>query len=80
MVRTVISLDPEDKAWLDKKAKQEKVPMTELVRRAIRRYREDSESPSADFAEVLRRTSGIWQAGDGLEYQRRLREEWDKRD
>jgi len=80
MVRTVVSLDPEDKAWLDRKARQEKVPMTELVRRAIRRYRENSEAPSGDFAEILRRTSGIWQAGDGLQYQRRLREEWDKRE
>ena len=37
MVRTVISLDPEDKAWLDRQAALERVPMTRLVQRAIQR-------------------------------------------
>jgi hypothetical protein len=25
---------------------------------------------------VLQRTRGLWQAGDGLQYQTRLRDEW----
>ncbi|HTQ79202.1 MAG TPA: ribbon-helix-helix protein, CopG family, partial [Thermoanaerobaculia bacterium] len=41
MIRTIISLDPEDKLWLDRKAEEENVTMTELVRQAIRRYREE---------------------------------------
>lgn len=74
MVRTVISLDPEDKAWLDRKAKREKVTMTELVRRAVRKMRE--EEPS--FEQLLEETAGTWQHGDGLEYQIKIREEWDR--
>ena len=79
MVRTVVSIDPEDKAWLDRRAKEENVPMTELVRRAIRRLRKEYEPPSEDFERLLRETSGIWKAEDGLAYQRHLREEWDDR-
>ena len=26
--------------------------------------------------ELLQKTSGIWRSGDGLEYQRRLRNDW----
>ena len=41
MIRTIVSLDPEDKAWLDRQARQERTPMTRLVRRAIQRMIED---------------------------------------
>jgi predicted kinase len=76
MVRTVISLDPEDKRWLDRKAKEERTTMTEVVRRAIRMMREEEEKPS--FREILERSRGTWRHGDGLEYQIRIREEWDR--
>jgi hypothetical protein len=79
MVRTVISLDPDDKAWLDRQARREGAPMTELVRRAIRRFREASEANPSEFEDLLRETSGIGDFGDGLAYQRKLRREWDRR-
>ncbi len=50
--------------------------MTELVRRAVRRMREEDTASPGAFETLLRETSGIWRAGDGLSYQRRLREEW----
>jgi len=76
MVRTVISLDPEDKAWLDDAARREGVPMTEMIRRAVKRMRREEERPS--FREILERSRGTWNLGDGLEYQRRIRAEWDR--
>jgi hypothetical protein len=79
MIRTVISLDSEDKAWLDRTARQEHTPMTRLVRRAIQRLRKESESSPSRFDVLLRETSGIWKLGEGLAYQRRLRREWDRR-
>lgn len=79
MVRTVISLDPEDKAWLDRQARQERVPMTRLVRRAIQRLRKESETNPSSFDRLLRETSGLRDFGDALTYQRKLRGEWDKR-
>ena len=79
MIRTIVSLDPDDKAWLDRKARQERTPMTRLVRRAIQRMRQESESNPSGFDRLLRATSGLRKFGDGLAYQRKLRGEWDKR-
>ncbi|HXO21890.1 MAG TPA: ribbon-helix-helix protein, CopG family [Thermoanaerobaculia bacterium] len=79
MIRTIVSLDPDDKLWLDRKAEEENVTMTQLVRLAIRRYREESEAGAPSLDRLLEQTSGIWKQEDGLEYQRRLREEWEER-
>ena len=78
MVRTVVSLDPEDKAWLDRVAQDERVTMTEIVRRAIRRLRDQSGEPRKNFDALLAETAGIWREGDGLKCQQKLRAEWDK--
>lgn len=77
MIRTVISLDPRDKAWLDQRAKAERVTMTELVRRAVRRMREHEEAPALE--ELLEQSRGTWKHGDGVAYQQALREEWQER-
>jgi predicted transcriptional regulator len=80
MPRTVINLDPKDKAWLDHEAKVRHVSMTELVRQAVRAYRTRQESlDRPNLQQALARTGGIWRSDDGLAYQRRLREEWDSR-
>ena len=79
MIRTVISLDAEDKAWLDRAARASRTRMTELVRRAIRQYRERSEVDPGQFEHLLRETAGTWKHGDGLAYQKRLRRDWTRR-
>jgi hypothetical protein len=78
MVRTVISLDAAEKRWLDRKARAEGVPMTEIVRLAIRRFRETSEEDQPSLEDVLQETKGLWAKGDGLAYQRKVRDEWDR--
>ena len=78
MIRTVVSLDKEDKAWLDRKAAQEHVTMTEIVRRAVRRMRKDSAGSPEAFDALLRETSGLWKQGDGLSYQANFRAQWDR--
>ena len=79
MPRTIISLTQEDKEWLAQRARAEHVPVTELVRRAIRLYRQRSPEVGApSFEELTERTAGIWEAGDGLAYQERLRAEWER--
>ena len=80
MPRTIISLSDEDKVWLDRQARAERVPMTELVRRAVREYRGryDAGGPSR-LQELLGRTSGCWTHGDGLRYQDAARDEWERR-
>ena len=76
MIRTIISLAPEDKQWLEQKAKETNRPITALVRQAIQRMRQEDElkSPSLDL--LLERTKGIWQGEDGLAYQQARRAEW----
>ena len=79
MVRTVVSLDMEDKTWLDRRARKESVSMAELIRKAIRRFREQSEPEPQSLDQLLRETSGIWPGKDGLSYQLEVRDEWDGR-
>lgn len=80
MIRTLISLDPDDKAWLDRRAEEENMTMTQIVRTAVRRYRQEVDAQAAlpSFEELLSSTAGIWTAEDGLAYQQRLREEWER--
>jgi ribosomal protein L31E len=73
MTRTIISLDREDKQWLDRTARAQGVPMARLVREAIRRMRQQED---VSFEQLLNETCGLWHKGDGLAYQRRLRKEW----
>ncbi|MCP3957757.1 MAG: ribbon-helix-helix protein, CopG family [bacterium] len=79
MVRTVIGLQEEDKVWLDRQAEEEQVSMAELVRRAVRRYREVVEREERPLEQLLTDTSGIWTEGDGLAFQNEIRGEWDDR-
>lgn len=39
----------------------------------------ENAEPEDDFEELLDKTSGGWKGGDGLEYQIRIREEWEHR-
>ena len=73
MTRTIISLEEQDKSWLERRARETGVPMAEVIREAIRRMqRAEDES----FDQVLAATRGLWRKGDGLRYQRKLRREW----
>ncbi len=47
--------------------------MARLVREVIRRMRQQKDVP---VDELLRQTSGLWKGGDGLAWQRHIREEW----
>ena len=75
-----ITIDADDKAWLDREAKREGVPMTRLVQRAIAHLRKQAAADPTGFDRLLQQTSGIMKLGDGLKYQRRARAEWDRRE
>ena len=77
MIRTIISLDSDDKRWLDSVADAEGTSMTELVRRAVRLLRASVPGPEPALADILKATAGSWIQGDGLAYQQRVRGEWD---
>lgn len=77
MIRTIISLEEGDKRWLDAEAAREGVPMTEVIRRAVRRMRQELER-ATELDALLAATRGIGSGEDGLEVQRRLRNEWQR--
>lgn len=76
MIRTIFSLDDDDKAWLASQARHEHMSEAALVRQLIRRYRQENDRSSAAADNLLNETSGTWQLADGLEYQQQLRAEW----
>jgi hypothetical protein len=69
----LISLEENDRNRLEQQARETGVPMSEVVRRAIRRTQESGQKPMKD---LLASTKGLWRQGDGLRYQRRVRKEW----
>lgn len=73
MTRMLISLEENDRRWLEQTAQQAGVPMSEVVRRAIRQAQQDGQKPLKD---LLATTKGLWRRGDGLRYQRRIRKDW----
>ena len=73
MTRMLISLEENDRLWLQQTARETGLPMSEVVRQAIRRAQESGQKPMKD---LLASTKGLWRAGDGLTYQRRVRKEW----
>jgi hypothetical protein len=73
MTRMLISLEENDRLWLQQQARETGVPMSEVVRQAIRRAQESGQKPMKD---LLASTKGLWRGGDGLRYQRRVRKEW----
>ena len=78
MIRTVISFDEESKEWLDQQARAENVSTAEIIRTAVRKYRDEKKREALPLSELLTQTSGMWKGEDGLVYQRRLRKEWQK--
>jgi hypothetical protein len=76
MPRTLISLDADDKRWLDRYAHSRNLPMTEIVRQALREFRERHPVADTGFSIALMKTRGIGSGEDGLQYQERLRSEW----
>jgi hypothetical protein len=76
MTRTVISLPSDDKRWLDEQAAATGLPMTALVREAVKLLRAQRERSEPPLEALLEETRGIWPQGDGLAWQEGLRDEW----
>lgn len=75
MQRFIISLDEDDKQWLDQYSKVKDISMAEVVRTAIHTFRQRHPANS-ETGDLLAKTRGIWTKGDGLAYQNKIRDEW----
>ncbi len=75
-MRTLVDIPDEDIQWLDLKASQEGKSRAALVREAVTKYR------SSESRQGIQRYFGLWSGrddvGDGLDYQRKMRAEWDR--
>lgn len=49
------------------------------IERALGSREKESGPDKSSYEGLLEKTSGSWAGGDGLEYQIRIREEWDER-
>lgn len=76
MQRTLISISPEDRLWLEKQARHENLSIAGVIRKAIDYFREFVGKEGQ--VDVLKKTAGLWKARgiDGLDYQNKLRKEW----
>ncbi|QQR91195.1 MAG: ribbon-helix-helix protein, CopG family [Myxococcales bacterium] len=75
-VRAIVSLEEEDKAWLDRESARRGVSMAELIRIALRTLRRKPTLDKPSFEKQLMSTKGLWTKGDGLAYQQSIRDEW----
>jgi hypothetical protein len=77
MTRTIITIEAEDKKWLENYSRRIHLSSAEVIRRAIKEYRR--QVSKGDLKRVLEATSGKWKSikGDSQDYVNDLRNEWD---
>ena len=80
MVRTLVSLSDEKLKKLDNLARRSKKSRAQLMREAIDLYLKKKDHESESWKELVRHTTGLWKQKkvDGLAYERKLREEWER--
>lgn len=77
MRRAVVSLDLEMREWLAGQARSEHVSQAEVVRRALRLYREKVETQALySFENLVWLTSGLRRGEEAVAVQQSLRGEW----
>lgn len=65
MIRTLFRLEPEEKDWLRRCARSERVSMAEVIRRAVRQYRVRRDYPPPPPDQLrLWDDPGLWAAGN----------------
>jgi hypothetical protein len=72
--RTIITISDKDKSWLEAYSKSRGISIAETIRRGISELRE--KEAEYLYKTVVLETQGMWEAGDGMEYQDKIRAEW----
>lgn len=77
MVRALLTLQEEDKEWLEKDSRSHHRSFAETVRMAIHWYRQKCERETR--RKTLKESSGLWKHKkiSSHDYVRKLREEWE---
>ena len=72
--RTIITLSEEDKRWLESYSSLNRVSVAEAIRQGIRKLKEAE--LFENYQTLVQRTKGLWKKGDGLNFQKKIRAEW----
>ena len=75
--RTIITVSDTDKKWLEAYSRSRGISMAEAIRRGISRLK--AEEGRSTYEAILGRTRGLGLGSDGLEFQEKMRSEWDDR-
>ncbi len=84
-MRTIIDIPKNQISQLDEIGQRDKLPRAELVRRAIDLYLGEERKKKSDksldtYFGFLKDTPEAFDGLDGLDYQDKMRSEWDQRD
>jgi hypothetical protein len=72
--RTIITISEEDKMWLESYSNLHRVSVAESIRQGIRKLKEAE--LFENYQALVQNTEGLWKKGDGLDYQKEIRSEW----
>jgi hypothetical protein len=72
--RTIITISEEDKRWLESYSSLNRVSVAEAIRQGIRKLKEAE--LFENYQTLVQRTKGLWKQGDGLNFQKKIRAEW----
>ena len=75
--RMIVTLSDEDKRWLETYSRANRISIAEAIREGVGRLK--SKEALNTYRSLVQGTDSLWRKGDGLEYQRKLRVEWDSR-
>jgi hypothetical protein len=75
--RTIITLSEDDKQWLESYSTLHRVSVAEAIRQGIRKLKEAE--LIENYQTIVRNSKGLWKKGDGLDYQGKIRAEWNSR-
>lgn len=71
--RTIVTLSEEDKLWLESYSKAFTISVAQAIRQGIGRLK--GAETQKTYHALVQNTRGIWEKGDGLTYQKRIRSE-----
>jgi len=73
--RIIVTIPDDDKLWLEGYSKAHKISVAEAIRQGIGQLKQSQRQKT--YQQLVKKTSGIWKKGDGLEYQTTIRAEWE---
>ena len=76
-VRTIITLPEEDKHWLESYGNLHHISVAEAIRRGISKLKEAE--LNENYRTLVKNSRGLWDKGDGLACQKKIRTEWNSR-